>query len=60
MIFKKTKKKRMNPEIKDAIGERDELISDLKAAVRKVDHLQDELVEEYMLADEQREEDRWS
>jgi uncharacterized coiled-coil DUF342 family protein len=50
------RKKRMshNPEIQEAMKERDALMDKVKQAVGKVDRLQDELLDEYVEAEELR------
>lgn len=54
------KKKPLNPEVKEAIGRRDELLGKVQDAVQEVGSIVDDLIEEYKLAEEQIEEGQWT
>lgn len=49
-MFRKKKKTSDNPEVQAAMDARDALLAEVKSAVRKVDRLQDELLDEYAAA----------
>lgn len=50
MLKRKKKPTSDNPEVQEAMKERDALMADVVGAVKKVDRLQDELLEEYRQA----------